>query len=157
MVVHIAQVRSGGFVGDIHRMLQRQVPDGEGLKFCVAGLDAAAVLLVQLAEAGGHLAAAGTGSRHHDERPRGLDVFIFAVAFFADDGLDVEGIAGDDVVMVDPDAELAETGEESVGGRLSVVLGEDDAADVEELVLEKKFCSALFNMWHRQADGEVRV
>ena len=31
-------------------MLKRNVPDREGLKFCVAGLDAAFILMVELGE-----------------------------------------------------------------------------------------------------------
>ena len=66
--VDIVEVGSGCLVGDVDGVLQRERPYGEGLKFGIAGLDAALVLIVELREADGHLAAARTRSRDDDER-----------------------------------------------------------------------------------------
>ena len=38
--VHVREVGSGRLVGQVHRMLQRQIPDGERLKLGIAGGDA---------------------------------------------------------------------------------------------------------------------
>ena len=66
-------------------MLEWQIPDRECLELGVARAHAALVLVVELAQAGGHLAAAGTGSRHHDQGMAGLDVVVFTQAIIADD------------------------------------------------------------------------
>ena len=57
-VDHVDVVQVGGrrLVGEVDRVLERQVPDGEGLEFGIACGDAALVLMVELAEAGRHLA-----------------------------------------------------------------------------------------------------
>ena len=78
--VDIAEVGGGCFVGHINGVLQRQVPNGEGLKLGVARLDAAFILVVELAEANCHLAAAGTRGGNHHQRARGLHVVVAAEA-----------------------------------------------------------------------------
>ena len=67
--VDVVEVGGGGLVGDVDGVLQRQVPHGEGLELGVACADASLVLVVELREAGGHLAAAGSGSGDDDEGP----------------------------------------------------------------------------------------
>jgi hypothetical protein len=102
--VHVVEVGGGGLVGQVHRVLQRQVPDGEGLELGVARRDAALVLMVELAEAGGHFAAAGAGRRHHHQGVGGLDILVFASPSSLTMG-DVGGVAGDGVVAVAADAQ----------------------------------------------------
>ena len=65
--VHVVKVGGRSLVGEVHRVLEREVPDREGLELRVARADAALVLMVELAQAGGHLAAAGAGRRDDDE------------------------------------------------------------------------------------------
>ena len=60
--VHIVQVGSSCLVGDVYRVLQRQVPNGESLKLGVTGTDATLVLVVQLTQTGSHLTATRTRS-----------------------------------------------------------------------------------------------
>ena len=50
--VDVVEVGGGGLVGEVDGVLEREVPDGEGLELCVSGLDAALVLVVELREAG---------------------------------------------------------------------------------------------------------
>ena len=102
-VDHIDVIQIGGcrLVGEVYRMPQRQVPDRKCLEFGVAGLDAAAVLVIELGETGSHLSAAGTGSGHDDERSFGLDIIVSTVAFVAADARDVHRITGDGIVAVD--------------------------------------------------------
>src|SRR5699024_9748542 len=90
-----------GLVGQVDRVLERQVPDGEGLELGVAGLDAALVLMIELAEAGGHLAAAGAGGRDDDQAAGGLYVVVFPEALVRDDEGEVGGVIGYPVLEVD--------------------------------------------------------
>ena len=106
-VDHVDVVEVGGrrLVRQVDRVLERQVPDGEGLKLGVPGLDAALVLMVQLRKADRHLAAAGARRRHDDERALRLDVIVFAVALVADDVRHVVGVPGDLVMAEGADAQ----------------------------------------------------
>ena len=72
----------------------------ESLKFGVAGLDASAVFVIELREAGRHLAASGAGSGHDHKGTAGLDVVVAAIAVFADDQRDINGISGNGIVPV---------------------------------------------------------
>ena len=62
--IDVVQIRGGRLVSQVHRVLQGKVPDGEGFKFGVAGLDPPFVLVVKLGKAGGHFSAAGAGGRN---------------------------------------------------------------------------------------------
>ena len=112
-------------------MVERQVPDREGLELGVAGLDAALVVVVELGEAGGHLAAAGAGSGDNDQLAGGLDVFVSAEAFIADDVGDVGGVALNRVVAVNLDAQRLQTLLEGQCHRLTLEAGHHDAADIQ--------------------------
>ncbi len=59
--VHVVQVGGSGLVGKVDRVLEGQVPDGEGLKLGITGFDAPLVLVVELGQADRHFAAAGAG------------------------------------------------------------------------------------------------
>ena len=106
--VHIVQVCGGGLVGQIDRVLQRNVPDGEGLELGVTGLDAALVFMVQLRQADGHFSAAGAGRGDDHQRALGLNVLVAAVALVADDACHIVGVAGDLVVAEGADAQTVQ-------------------------------------------------
>lgn len=76
--VHVVQVGGGGLIGQVDRVLEGQIPDGEGLILGVTGLDAPLVFMVELGETGSHLAAAGTGSGDDHHAAGGLNVFVAA-------------------------------------------------------------------------------
>ena len=76
--IHIVEVGSGGLIGQIHRVLQGQVPDGEGLILGVACPDAPLILMIELAQAGGHFTAAGARGRDHHDGAAGLDIVVLA-------------------------------------------------------------------------------
>ena len=134
--VHIIQIGGSGLIGKVDRMLQGQVPDRECLKLGIAGIDAPLMIVIQLAQAGGHLAAAGTGSRHHDQGMAGLDVVVFTQAIIADDMGHVGGISGDGIVPVAADAQLFQPVKESVRRILSAVTGQHHAAHIQPHVPE---------------------
>src|SRR5699024_2682669 len=117
--------------GQVHRVVQGQVPDGEGLELGVACLDAPLVLMVELAQAGGQLAAAGAGGGDHHQLPGGLDVVVLAVALVADDVGDVGGVAGDVKVVVHPDAQPLQPGLEGLHHRQILIHGQHHAAHVQ--------------------------
>ena len=134
--VYIIQIRRGSLVGQVHRMIQGDVPDGEGFKFRIARLDAPLVFVVDLAQAGGKLAAAGAGGGDHHQGAGGFDVFVFAEALLADHKGCVGGVAFNAVVMVDPDAHALQAGLEGGGQGLAVEPGEYHAGNIQPKIPE---------------------
>ena len=67
---HIDVVQVGGsrFVRQIDRMLERNVPDGEGFEFCVSGADSPFVFVIELGKAGGHFSASRPGGGDDHKR-----------------------------------------------------------------------------------------
>ena len=129
--IDILQVGGGGLIGQVHRVVQREVPDREGLKLGVARLDAPAVLMVELGQAGGHLAAAGARGGDHHKRPAGDDVVVAAVALIADDQRDIGRVAGDGIVEEHRHPEGLQPVAKGIGGGLALVLGDDHAAHIQ--------------------------
>ena len=126
--VVVVQIGRGRLIGDVHRVRERQIPNGEGLVLGVAGADPALVLVVELGEAGGHLARAGAGRGHHHKWPLGLDVVVLAEALVGHDMVDVIGIAGNGIMQVARDAHGRQPLAEQVGVGLVRVAGDDDRA-----------------------------
>ena len=135
--VHVVQVGGGGLVGEVHRVLQRQVPDGEGFKLGVAGSNAAVIVVVKLAQAGGHFPAAGTRRGHDHQRARGFDIVVAAVAVFAHDIFHVGGIARDWIMAITANAQRRQLSAEAIRARLAGVLRDDHAADVQTRAVER--------------------
>ena len=129
--IHIVQIRRGGLISQIDRMSQRQIPDGEGLKLGVTGLDAPLVVMVQLAQAGGHLAAAGTGRRDYHQGVTGLNIVVFTQALIADDMFYIRGIAGNGIMTVAANAQSCQPFQEGIGRRLAVVTVHNHAAHIQ--------------------------
>ena len=135
--VGVVEVSRGSLVGDVHGVGERQVPHGERLELRIAGFDAALVLVIDLREAGRELAGARAGRRHHNERARGLDELVPAIALVGDDEVDVVGIAVDGIVQLAGDAEGIETTTEGIGGRLAGILRDNHARDGKALAAEQ--------------------
>ena len=76
--VHVIQIGRGSLICNVYRMVEREVPDGESLELGITGLDAVFLLLIELTQAYGHLAASGTGSCDNHERTGGHDIIITA-------------------------------------------------------------------------------
>ena len=83
--IHIIEVGSCSLVSKVYRVLKRYIPDRECLEFCISGLYAAFVFVVELGETCGHLTASRARCCNDDERSCGLDIIVLAVAFVADD------------------------------------------------------------------------
>ena len=125
--VRVVQIDCRGLVGDVDGMFQRQIPDGERLVFRVSRQVAVLVLVVELREAGGHLARSRAGRGHHDERVRRFHELVFAVALVGDDARGVVGVPGNGVVQIALDAQAVEARAERHGGRLVLEVGDYDA------------------------------
>ena len=94
-------------------------------------LDPPLVLVIELAEAHGHLPAAGAGGGDHHQGAGGLHVLVLAIALLADDEGDVIGVALDGVVAIDPQAQALQLGLEDLRRGLAAEPGEDHAAHLE--------------------------
>ena len=103
--VNVAHVRGCRFVCEVDGMAEREIPDGEGFKFRIAGTDSALMLVIKLGEAGCHLTASGPRSRDDDELTRGFNIFVFAESLFADDVRDIGRIIFNGIVTVNLDSE----------------------------------------------------
>ena len=98
--IDIVQVSCRRFIGQIDRVLERDIPDRECLKFCITGLNAALVFMVQLGKAGCHLAAARARCRNDDQRAFGLDVLIQEIkSFYMKQNPDGKTVAAMDVLF----------------------------------------------------------
>ena len=89
------------------------------------------MLLIELAEAGRHLAGAGAGGRDNDDGAAGFDILVSAVALIGNDEIDIRRIIRDGIVPVDLHAQRLQLALERLGGLLARVLRDDDAADIE--------------------------
>ena len=127
--VDILKIGSGGFVCDVDGVLQREIPDREGLELGVAGFNPALILLVELAQADRHLAATGTGCRHDHQRAGCLHVLVLAKTVGRVNEINIRGIALNDIVVIDFDTEALQS--LAVGHRagLSVVMRDHHPAD----------------------------
>ena len=106
--VDVAQIRRGRLVGDVDGMLQRQVPDRKGLILRVARAMAELVLVVELVEARGELAAAGAGADDDDDGPFGLHELVSPAPLGAERVVDVGEKILDHAMGLDFDAEVAQ-------------------------------------------------
>ena len=127
--VDVVQVCCRRLVSDIDGMAQGQVPDGEGLELGVSGLDAPLVLMIELGQAGGHLAAAGTGGRDDDQVAAGLYIVIASKSLVAEDVADILRVAVNDIVQIGTDAQGTQLLAEFIGRALARILGDHDAGD----------------------------
>ena len=134
--VHIVEVGGCRLVGDVHGVLERQVPDGEGLELRIACFASACMLVVELGEADCHLAAARSGGGNHHERARGLHEIVLAVALLRVDELHIVRVALDGVVVVGGDTQALQALAVGIGGFLPVVVGDDHRGHQESALHE---------------------
>ena len=123
--VHIVEVSRCRLISDVHGVLERQVPDGEGLELRIACFVSACMLVVELGETDCHLAAARSGGGNHHERARGLHEIVLAVALLRVDELHIVRVALDGVVVVGGDTQALQALAVGVGGFLPIVVGDD--------------------------------
>ena len=129
--VDVAQVGGGGLVGHVDGMVQRQIPDGEGLELGVARLHSPELFVVDLRQAGAHLAGVGSGADDGHDGTGGLHIFVGAVAVLADDGVHVGGVAFDGAMEIDADPLPGQAVEEEAHAGLVAVAGDHHGLDFE--------------------------
>ena len=83
--VHVAQIGGRRLVCEVDRMLERDIPDREGLELRISGMAASFILMIELRQACRHLSAAGSGCGDDDERTCGFDIVVSSVAVVAYD------------------------------------------------------------------------
>ena len=129
--VHIVQIGGGGLIGQVHGVLQGEIPDGEGLKLGVTGHDAPLMVVIQLGQAGGHLAAAGAGCGKDNQGTSGLHIVVGAKTLVADDAGDVVGVTLDAQMAIDLQPQFLQASLKGIGGGLAGVLGDHNAAHIQ--------------------------
>ena len=134
--VNIFQIGGGCLIGDVNRVLQRKIPNGEGLIFCVACLYAALLLMIKLRKAGRELAAAGTGRCYNNERAAGFDIGICAVALLRNDGVNIGGVALGEGVNINTLAAHLQLFSKGIGAALSRILSYQHRADIQSSLAE---------------------
>ena len=92
--------------------------------------------MVELGEAGGHLAAARPWRRDHNQGTGGFDVIVFPVAVFADNQRDIGRIAFNGVVKVYFNVFLFQLCLELLRAVLPLVMGDNHAAHIQSSALE---------------------
>ena len=126
--VHIVEIGGCCLIGDVHRMLQGQVPHGEGLEFGITSTDAAFVFVVQLRETGCHLTATWSWSSYDNQLTGGLHIVVLPEAFIGGNEFHVMRITIDGIVNIGFDTHALETMTELISGMLTVVMGDDYGA-----------------------------
>ena len=134
--VRIVQINGRGLIGDVDRMVQGQVPHRERLELGVAGLHPVLMLVIELRQARGKLARAGTGGGHHNQRASGLDKLVLTVAVLGNDEVDVVRVALDGIVQLAGDAQVRKAVAEHVRGGLAGILGQHHAGDAKTVRAE---------------------
>ena len=165
--IHVGQVRRSRLIGQIHRMLERQIPDGERLILGISRAPAALVLVIELAQARRHLARARAGRGNDTDGARRLDIIVLSVAFVRDDQADIRRIVLDHIVLVHGHAHIAQLLFKQIRRVLAAVLRDDHAADIQpdgaegvdqahdvEVVGDAEVPPALVHLDVRGVDGD---
>ena len=117
-------------------MFQRNVPDREGFKFCIACVDTTFVFMVELGKAGSHFAASRSRCGYNNQRTGGFNIFVLAVAFVADNERNVAWITGNGIMQIYTDSQVFQLGFKSHGAGLTGKLCDDNAAYEKASVLK---------------------
>ena len=144
--VEVLEVGRRSLVGDVDRVLERQVPDREGLELRVSGLAASLVFMVDLRERCRELARASARSGNDDQRFRYLDVRVGTVSCFGNDRVHVCRVALCEHVLVGADAASFELGHELVHGRSVFISRDDNGVDREVVAPELVYQSHDFQV-----------
>ena len=132
-VNHVNVVKVGGcrFVGDVDGVAKRQIPYRKGFKLGISRFYSAHMVVINLAKAGGHFSATGTGSGNDYKGTRGFDIFVFAIAVFAYDICNIAGVAGDRIMTINLYAKGFKALFKHVGRRLVAKAVYNNASDIK--------------------------
>ena len=145
--VDIVQIGGSSLIGQVDRVLQRQIPDREGFIFGIAGVYTAFVLVVKLGKTGCHLSASRSRCGNDNERACRFDVFVLSISLIAYDQRYIVRVARNCVVNVNRDAELLQSLFKGICAVLAGILGNYYASDVEaasaELVDQTEYITVV--------------
>ena len=134
--VDIVQVGSGSLVCNVYWVLQGQIPYGESLELGISCTHATLVLVVQLAKAYSHLAAARARSRNNNQGATGFNIVILAKSLVRRYEVHVVRIALNKIMAIGVDAVALQPLAKSNGGGLPVVVGYDNRTNHKATVLK---------------------
>ena len=132
--IDIVEIGSRRFICHINRVIERNIPNRESLKLCVARFDTSLVFMIKLGKTSRHFAASGAGRGNNHQLFGGFNVIILAVSLVADNFCNVGGIALNRVVVIDIVAERMQLLFKRQHARLRRVLGKHHTADQQALV-----------------------
>ena len=133
-------------------MLQGQIPHREGLILGIARFNAPLMLMVELAQAGGHLAAAGAGSRYYDHGSGGLNIIILTEAVVRYHQREVGRILRNIIVTIGADAKALQPPLKSHCGALPGIPGQHHAAYIQPI-----FPECVDQAHHIQIIGNTQI
>ena len=136
--IDIIQIRRSRLVGQVDRMLERDIPDRKRLKFRVARLDPSLVFVIKLGQTGRHLPASGARRRNNDQRPLCFHIIVPSEAVIAYNQRNIRRIAFDQIVPVDLDALLLHPLCKDIRRSLPVIVRQNDAPYIEAPFLKLK-------------------
>ena len=134
--IHIVQIGSSSLVCDVHRMLQWEIPHRECLKLGIAGMHTTLVLIIKLTQANRHLTAARTRRSNNNQRTLCFNIIVLTEALVRGNQTHVMRIALDEIMAVSLDALALQTLFEGDGGRLAIIMSDDNRTHHETTVLE---------------------
>ena len=144
--IYVIQICCRRFVCQVYRMLQRDIPDWEGLEFCIACMDPSFVLVVELGQTGGHFSASGTGCCDNHKGSGGFNVLVFAVAFITHDEGNIAGVSFYGIVQINFDAQFFQLIFVFIGAVLPGILGDDNASHIKASASEGVYQAEHINI-----------
>ena len=129
--VDIIEICRCGFIGEVHRVIQRKIPDRECFKLCITGFDSLAAVVIELRDAGSHLSGTRTRGCYNNQLTGCLDVVVLAETLRTDDEVHIGRITGNRIVEVGADAVRFQLPAELICRRLMRILGNDNRSDIE--------------------------
>ena len=134
--IHIVQIGSSSLVCDVHRMLQWEIPHRECLKLGITGTHTTLVLIIKLTQANRHLTAARPRRSNNNQRTLCFNIIVLTEALVRGNQTHVMRIALDEIMAVSLDAFALQTLFEGDGGRLAIIMSDDNRPHHETTVLE---------------------
>ena len=129
--VDIGKVDGRCFIGQVDRMIERQVPDREGLELGITGFESSFIVVVHLGKAGCHLAGSGTRSSDDDDLSACFQIFVLAETVVGKNVIDVIRIVLDCIVISDLDLGFLQVLSQLDRFDLFIEMGDDNAADLQ--------------------------
>ena len=118
--VEVPDIGGCGLIGDVHGVLERNIPDGKGLELCISGLYSSFIVVIHLGETRGKLTTAGARPGNDHKRFVRLNIIICSVSVIADNEVHIRRIT------------------------FRIVVPEDFYAPPFQLVLEQGCCRLAF-------------